>query len=442
MGDTVEGDAVRQEDDMPLRAVNAALHALALDEPADIVDAIAILYEAIAATSDVYLQDVSRFTEAQITEGGAERARGVADGVIAVALDGDNKAILLDAVRLLRALEDVAVELVPHLQSDRGEDIEAEWCTLDGRYFVIPRMTPHVPVDSKPFLRRALRHFRVIPTKVGIFDVRLHRTSSVAGASEARDEASKAQNYGAAFFPGLTVAISSPSETQFLVTGLGGFQAEPLIMSHLDEAATHRCVAVTWAELTMPDESVSFLKSEAARRTLDGGHACRFFVAGSWHRQVGAETYNICNVLDGYGETIFEVLKWARFSMGVQEEAIAVGKELHVLVGEEDLAVVAICKDFLQETSDIPYKKLNVDIAIVPSMTSSMSDQDTVPGHAATAQAMRVRWGTRTLVVAQPAVPSRDPSAGVGRVLAFPAKPLRDPVGELVSASWRVCVLD
>jgi hypothetical protein len=58
-------------------------------------------------------------------------------------------------------------------------------------------------------------------------------------------------------------------------------------------------------------------------------------------------------------------------------------------------------------------------------------------GPAATPNTIGVRYGTRTFVVAQPAQPG---AAGVGQVLAFPAKPLEQG-GEIVEGPWRLCLL-
>ncbi len=431
------------EEDFPLRGVNAILSAIQHDETADLVDLIAGLYEAIAGTDEAILQDFNSFSDEDLLTGLAERARAVLEGHVEVAIEGDDKTVLLDAARLLRAIEEAALENTSYPQSDRGSDLEVEWCTADGRYYVIPRLAPLPNLPRRPFLRRALRRFRVIPTKVGRWAIRLHRSTIVERAAEEGDEKPIQQNFGAAFFPGLNVAIQESSTTEFLVSGVSGFNACSLIAGHLDEASLNRCVGVSWAELTVDDASLAFLQGEAARRALDGAHVCRFLVPGSWHREIEGKTYNISRVLDGFGETLFEVRKWAKFQLGERFEAIEPGNEIHILIGEQDLMLVAICKDFLHEAKEVPYKSLNVDIAMVPSMMGKEGeDLDTVPGHAATAQTMRVRYGTRTLVVAQPAFASDDPKHGVGRVLAFPAKPLHAPAGELVHGPWHLCVLD
>ncbi|HVK81724.1 MAG TPA: hypothetical protein VM915_14045 [Verrucomicrobiae bacterium] len=110
-----------------------------------------------------------------------------------------------------------------------------------------------------------------------------------------------------------------------------------------------------------------------------------------------------------------------------------------MLVAEDELIVFAICRDFLQETCEVPYRNLPVDLAIVPSMTGGIPDADTMAGHAATAQTMRVRYGTRTLVVAQPSEPGE--SEAIGEVLAFPRRPLREGA-ELAYDPLHICILE
>ena len=126
-------------------AVNGDLAVFCQAGPDSLCDSIARLYEAIAATPEPLLQDFAGFTEAMLLEGLLERAAKVARGTARIAVGADDRAALLDAARLLRALEQRAAELAHFLESDLGEDLEAAWRTSDGRHYVIPRMTPAMP---------------------------------------------------------------------------------------------------------------------------------------------------------------------------------------------------------------------------------------------------------------------------------------------------------
>lgn len=415
---------------------------LAGTDPQDVQalrDAVALLYEAAAGTFEPLLQEFEAFSEAELAQGSDARAAQVARGDIAVASGADSLAALLDASRLLRALEANLAEFGRYVEGDLGEDLEAAWRTSDGRHYVVPRVTPLAAADGRPFLRRALRHHRVIPTTIDGFTVRLHRSPLAACASAAAQErAESGRRYAAALFPGLKVTLGFPGDGLFTVDGLEGFDATSLIGAHLDEASRERCSAIVWGELTMPATSMAGLQQLLAERALDGGLALRYLVAGSWHRPVAGRMRNVAPVLDGLGEPLFEVFKWAKFKIDGKREAIEPGDEVHVLIDEDELVVFAICRDFLQETSEVPYRNLNVDVAIVPSMTPRVPDPDTMQGHAATAQTMRIRFGTRTLVVAQPAFPADGP---VGEILAFPAKPLKEG-SNTVETALSVCLLE
>lgn len=423
-----------------LLKVNDALAALEAVDATRHRDAIALVYQAIADLPVPILQDFAPFTEEMLAAGQDSYAARVVSGKIAIIRHPQPRDTLLDASRLLRALERVHIEQGRFIESDRGADLEDAWRTSDGRHFVIARLTSLKGVAGKPFLRRALLHCRVLPTAIEHFAVRLHRLSPVPDAASLADERTgRTRSYGAAFFPGLGITTIEPVPGEFLVDTVSGFDARDSLAGHVKSAQLERCTAIVWPELTMPKASFRALRHIVAQNAFDTYPAFSFLVAGSWHRLVGKEMRNVAVILDGSGEPVCEVLKWAKFSYDGKYEAIVPGSEIHVLIGEDALYVIAICRDFLEENKEVPYRNLNVDVAIVPSMTSDIDDLDTMRGHAATAQTMRVRFGTRTMVVAQPVHPD---AAGVGRVLRFPANPPRAQDGELVTGAWLTCVLE
>lgn len=420
--------------------VNDLLAPLDGGDAEQLADAIAVVYEALAATPDDLLQDYDGFTENQLADPSGQRATEVALGRIEIADSGDPLEILLDAARLLRALEKAVLEHSRHIESDRGADLEDQYRTTDGRHYVIPRVTAIAGITGKPFLRRALLHHRVLPTRIGNLAIRLFRSPLVPDATETvRERTGGARNYGAAFFPGLTVSTVKIGGNSFRVDGVSGFDAATELADHVARARNDGCIAIIWPELTMPQTSVQWLRSHLAAAAMDKLAPFRFLLAGSWHLETGGQFRNVAQVLDGNGEPLFEIVKWAKFKLDGLREAIVPGREIPVLIGDGDLTVMAICRDFLQETKEVPYRLLNADVAIVPSMTASIDEVETLNGHAATAHTMAVRFGTRTMVVAQPKKPG---SAGVGRVLAFPSKPQRVHDGELVEGAWRVCALE
>jgi len=386
-------------------------------------DAIAWVYEAIADTPEWALQDFDTFSEAMVAKDAIARADEVAQGTVMVAEDSDLTAALRDAAVLLRALELNFSEFGRYIESDIDEELERQWQTTDGRHYVIPRLTPLALIDGKPFLRRALRDHRVIPTNVKGFAVRLHRSTTAFDAAHADEERGVGgRRYGAALFPGLSIKKVAAGDKLFLVDALTGFDAIKMVDVHLDQAEASQCRALVWGELTMPKERVDQVSDRMSGMGRPAS-SLQYVIAGSWHRTVGGKMRNVAQVLDGCGQPLFEIYKWAKFKIDSDVEAIEAGREVHLLIAEDELVLIAICRDFLQETGDVPYRYLNVDTAIVPSMTGALPDAATMTGHAATANTLRVRYGTRTLVVAQPAYAAK---GAVGEILALPEKPLRE----------------
>lgn len=218
-------------------ALNDRLAAIDPDNPGQLTDAIAATYETIAETPAQLLQDYKGFSEKALTEALATRAALVMKGEIAVTEASEERLTLLDAARLLRALEANALEGTFRTESDLGEDLERLWVTTDGRHYVVPRIAPLAALDGKPFLRRALRHYRVLPTEMPGFRVRLHRTPLAAtSAMAAGDRAGKQRSFGAALFPGLKAVLSDPAIEGFTVIGLDGFDGHEMIDAHLAQA--------------------------------------------------------------------------------------------------------------------------------------------------------------------------------------------------------------
>ncbi|HVK81157.1 MAG TPA: hypothetical protein VM915_11165, partial [Verrucomicrobiae bacterium] len=188
--------------------IDARLKHVDPEDPRSLRDTIAALYAAISQMPEPLLQDFEAVSEAELGDGHWARSWDIAQGVISIA--GGSPAVqLLDAAKVLRALDDLLAELEPPLACDEGADLEALCRTSDGNHYVVPRLTPLDGVEGKPFLRRALLHCRVLPTMIDGFAVRLHPLPGVAGAAEAGVMRIGApRHYGAALFPGLKVQLA------------------------------------------------------------------------------------------------------------------------------------------------------------------------------------------------------------------------------------------
>jgi hypothetical protein len=212
----------------------------------------------------------------------------------------------------------------------------------------------------------------------------------------------------------------------FTVRSATGPDDGSLIRHQVETARRTGCRGVVWAELTMPEDEVYRLRACLQSSALDEGTAPEFVLSGSWHRIVDGAVRNVATVFDGAGSEILQLTKWAPFTIGDRVEDIAPGQEIPVLLTETSLAVLAICRDFLDDAAEPPYTRLNVELAFVPSMAGAEGRMATLRGHASTANSMRIRYGTRTLVVLQPPQPEGNE---LGHLLIFPERPLEaDPV--------------
>src|SRR5690349_406714 len=109
--------------------LNQLLARIDQSDPKATTNALAAVYAALDATPFQILQDFKSFTEPMLMANVGERARKVAAGHIEVRLGEDPKETMLDAARLMRALEVNMLEGRLFAPNDRGEDLEDAWIT-------------------------------------------------------------------------------------------------------------------------------------------------------------------------------------------------------------------------------------------------------------------------------------------------------------------------
>lgn len=423
-----------------LAAANGGLAALDPSDFDDIADAMALLYTTLAASDRTLLRAFDIFDEAWLASAALERAHAiVADGAIAVELHpGDPVATLRDAAVLLRALEQIVGPSSRIVEGDHEGDLEDGCATRDLSAFVLPRIGPLAAKTGQSFQRRALIHYRIVPTRLDRFAVRLHRSPALDGEPAGEGDGTGAERaYGAGFFPGLKAQLVQ-SDDAFHIEGLEGFDPADFIARQVAAARAEQCIAITWPELTMPDRHIALVQEALSATALnDEGLSPHFVVAGSWHREDGAGVRrNIGVVLDGGGAPLFEIIKWAQFRWEAKLEAIRPGDEIPLLLCEDGLIAFAICRDFLDDIAEPPYCLLDVDLAVVPSM-ASLAEPATMSGHRATARTMALRFGTRTMVVLQPPLPGD--GADVGQTLRVSNGDDIDGVLETIAGFWASC---
>jgi hypothetical protein len=317
---------------------------------------------------------------------------------------------------LARVLDDelAALQYWPDDVTTWAED---DWRPPGYGCFVIPVRREHRLADGRPVQRRGLLHHAVVPSRVGSLRVDLHLHPDAARHDADMDPASWV--FGAATFPGMTVVpVETGGEGFRLADAPLAGDEEAIIASQVTAAVETRTDIAIWPELTMPTRRLELLVAQLATTPLAGGRI-PLVVAGSWHvvpppSEGGGEVHsevpadaeagrhvNRSEVMLGHGEPLLAYDKRRRFPFGELTEDIRAGRTLPVIVMEDCLVGIAICRDNCDDSAREGYWVLPLDLVIVPSMGAG----STLDAHERHAVSQRSRQGTVTVVVQQnPAV--------------------------------------
>ncbi len=293
-----------------------------------------------------------------------------------------------------RALDEVRVSTL------RGGDPNTDYLAFgDESVFILPwlhggRIKRRA---GQAFDRRGLIYNRVLPVEADGLPVRLY-APAIRGPGASGEEADAVS----AVFRKVDLRVGrSEDGATFWVDGLNNAdELEVDLGSQLNELLSGgTAIAAMWPELTMPPTSLQRMRAALAANGLaDDPVDLGFLVAGSWHEQREGVRVNAAKVLDGGGQTLLEVLKRERFEVepGVLE-AIRPGGEIPVLVYGDVLIAFGICKDFCERRRPTPYRALDVDYVMAPSLGRAQ----TMVEHEVAAGALRIGYGSRGFVVQQ-----------------------------------------
>lgn len=304
---------------------------------------------------------------------------------------------------LARVLDDdlAALEYWP-------EDVTAwqpdDWLVPGYSCSMVPVKREHRLSEGRPAQRRALLYHAVIPTRIGSLEVKLWLHPDANPDPSRKDPTD--WSFGAAVFPVLTVEPHQTSRDGFrLARAETGTSDVALLGQQLSEAGQSGCDVLVWPELAMPDPRLRVLKQLLAASPLDR-RRIPLVVGGSWHVESTPGIYvNRSEVMLGDGETLMTYDKRRRFPWKGLTEDIEVGGSLPIIVMEDRLIGIAICRDYCDDIARSSYGELPVDLVIVPSMGES----STVDAHERHAVAQRSRQGTVTFVVQQNPTPAGGP---------------------------------
>jgi predicted amidohydrolase len=293
------------------------------------------------------------------------------------------------------------------------EDV-VDWTPADWRppgygCFVVPVRREHRLADGRPVQRRGLLYHAVVPERIGSLRVELHLHPDAAVRDVGADPADWV--FGSATFPGMTVVPVETGGDGFRLADapLAGDEAA-VVAAQVDAAREAGTDVMVWPELTMPTRRLDLLMARLAAAPLAGGRI-PLVVAGSWHVvrtpvEDGGEAdsgdgpdrhVNRSEVMLGHGEPLLSYDKRRRYPYAGLTEDIGAGRTLPVVVMEDCLVGIAICRDNCDDNAKETYRDLPIDLVIVPSMGAG----STVEAHERHAKGQRSRQGTVTVVVQQ-----------------------------------------
>jgi hypothetical protein len=278
--------------------------------------------------------------------------------------------------------------------------------------FVVPVRRDYRCEDSKERGRRATRCHAIVPAGLGALRVDLVLHPEVATRGDARSWA-----YGAAMFDGMTITVDH-GDDQFRVSGAPVTGADAIIAEQVAGAQGYGCDALVWLELTVPEDRLEAIRRILGTEPLADARRVPLVLAGSWHLEVSGRWVNRATVLRSRGRPLLHYDKRRQYPFENRREAIDAGGVLPVIVMEDRLVSLAICRDFCDDCAEDVYDELGIDLVLVPSM----GRPTTMAAHDRSAKKLQSQQGAISFVVQQvPVVTGEAPPDGEPPAYSFAA---------------------
>lgn len=342
-----------------------------------------------------------------------------------------------DAIRAvggqLRALDTALHSLVGH--GARPSDPNGAWAVENLPAFVVPRRRARRESQSAAglsFTRNALVYHRVLPASLEDCRLRfqwldLHHEASVESWN---------RPLGAAMFRPFRLKTEPVGEDGgFIVVANDPVPHADVIDRQLKASSSDRCLALVWPEVSLPPEVqrhvIRSLKEISA--DLDQpAFETDLLVLGSWHEPATKGHVNRSRIVDALGEEVATHAKvmpyrskreppGASGDQPLRKEAIVRGEELTIVVTQDQLIAVVICRDLCDRLSRAPFCGLDVDLVLVPSL----GNETTLEGHLSRAEGLHILFGTQTFVAQHPKRASQVPTGGYGWVVRPADRPTK-----------------
>jgi hypothetical protein len=390
-----------------MAAIPDQLRALRTGRSTEDREALILLWRTLAE-ADVTVQEAYRgFSEAELLARAAELRLDAPDWGFAPDPTDSLEALVGKVAAHLRALE--------HLIADtdtgsRPPNPEAAWIVATGGepVFLVPTprfrwaQPPRPEDDFRVFDRRGLTRLRVIPRRIGEANVRLCQPPAMQPPRETL-------GFGGALIPGMRVDFQE-SDNRVTAVSTQAPNMEEVLRSYVARAHGDKCFALVFPELSIDPTGLAVVKNALLDRAWDRLAAERHYlsvvVAGSWHQATEAGYVNEAAVLSGSGRPLLGQQKRLPWRDRAKTENIQRGEDLWILVLGDLLVGFGICLDFCERLGETPYRALDVDLVLVPSL----GNDTTMSGHAVVAQGLQINRGARCFVVqaADPALQGFD----------------------------------
>lgn len=313
----------------------------------------------------------------------------------------DDRTWALAVGARLRACDE---ELFGLASADCGPRRDAMgWYCREADAYVVPvrrpRPVPGGPGRNNSFLRRGLVRHRVFPSTIGSETVDL---TVIADPNRPQGTDSPFKIGGASFEAfGLRLALREVDDApRFKAVDHACDGIEDAVLRQVDMAFADSCFAVVWPELAMPPLLRLHLTRAIERKRFEvpPGTGPRLWVMGSWHEALQGETVNRSHVADRVGSPRCTYDKISRYGVqGLGFEDIDIGKRVSVIITDEAIVGIAICKDFCMSDARSPARELPVDIVLVPSFGGASTAKE----HVRAGHDFRVGTGGLSFVVQQ-----------------------------------------
>ena len=396
---------------------------------------LALLNQLALAAPDFVLSSYVQLSEAELHELADLKVDRILQGDISWQVPSEFAPlhIMRDLGAHIRAVDACLAEVadpVPPIDPQR------RWKVEDPAAYVVPRpwrWLANMELEKRPYSRRGVLRHRILPATLADRTLRLVNAKSGLTTLIGQEI-----TVGAAVFSNLGLSLDQDlSSRTFLVKEVEIEDGASVIRRQIAAAHQDQCFAAVWPELCMSDAEQQVLITELLQQQIHGDWTVAVLMAGSWHNvREDGHFVNASRVYDGFGNLLLTYEKRLPFTLNGLTERILPTEELPVLILDDVVIGFAICLDFCQRSIPNPYSDLDVDMMLVPSY----GGPSTMDGHLQTARDMRVRFGTKTLVVQQAAGAPR--SSG-GYVLP-PSPTLTDLTTSSISttAEWQSFVSD